>query len=174
MPTHTSRVVPALSLALIAAAGCAAERQGNATTAETVSYCERTPGTDVYTEAFDQYMNGLTPTPRRFLSAAGTDSALPEAVFEGVQAKGPTYFYPGDEAGRRQVLEKLRSVGSWPTLLVVWRGNQVQSDSTVAVRLGGHYVGGAEDGTAAPVKELLFACDTLPWQFIRSSEATTP
>jgi hypothetical protein len=40
--------------------------------------------------------------------------------------------------------------------------------------LAGHYVGGDEDGQAAPVKALTFACDTLPWQFVRSTTDSTP
>ena len=164
--------ISALALAVFAA-GCASEPD-DAPAAETASYCTQTPNSEVYAEAFDQYMVGLAPTPRRFLSAAGTDSALPEPVFKGVQAKGPSYFYPGDEAGRSQVMEKLRSVGDWPTLLVVWRGNEPLTDTTVAIRLAGHYVGGADDGKAAPAKDLEFACDTLPWRFVRSTEVAAP
>jgi hypothetical protein len=162
----------ALGLALIAA--CASEQDGQSAQPEIASACEQLPGSDIYAEAFTQYMVGLTPTPRRFLSAAGTDSALPEAVFQGVQAKGPTYFYPGDEAGRAVVLEKLRSVGDWPTLLVLHRGSEVLNDSTVTIRLAGHYVGGSDDGIAAPAKAMHFACDTVPWQFVRTAEVTTP
>jgi hypothetical protein len=173
MRPYSTLTCSAIALALLSA-GCATERQGDAAAAESAGYCEQTPGSDVYAEAFDQYMVGLSPTPRRFLSAAGTDSALPEAVFQGVQAKGPSYFYPGDELGRSQVLAKLRSVGDWPTLLVVYRGNQPQSDSTISVRLAGHYVGGADDGTPAPAKDLIFACDTVPWQFVRSVDVATP
>jgi hypothetical protein len=173
MRLHQSLSISALGLAVIAGA-CASEQGAESAQPEQASACDQTPGSGVYAEAFTQYMVGLAPTPRRFLSAAGTDSALPDAVFQGVQAKGPTYFYPGDEAGRRVVLEKLRSVGDWPTLLVLWRGNEVLSDSTVAIRLAGHYVGGSDDGTAAPTKTMHFACDTIPWQFVRTADVTTP
>lgn len=173
MRLHQSLSISALGFALIAAA-CASEQGAESAEPARASACEQAPGNGVYAEAFTQYMVGLTPTPRRFLSAAGTDSALPEAVFEGVQAKGPTYFYPGDEAARRVVREKLSSVGDWPTLLVLWRGNEVLSDSMVAIRLAGHYVGGSDDGTAAPTKTMHFACDTIPWQFVRTADVTTP
>lgn len=156
----------ALGFALLAAA-CASEQE-QAPSPDATSFCEESPGSDVYAEAFTNYMAGLSPTPRRFLSAAGTDSALPEKVFEAVQDKGPTYFYPGDEAGRQVVRDKLESAGPWPTLLVVWRGNEIQNDSTVVIHLAGHYVGGDDDGEPAPVKSLTFACDTLPWRFVRS------
>jgi len=163
----------ASALGFLLLAACASEQE-QAPSPDATSFCEESPGSDVYAEAFNHYMAGLMPTPRRFLSAAGTDSALPERVFEGVQDKGPTYFYPGDEAGRQVVRAKLRDAGPWATLLVIWRGNEVQSDSTVAIRLAGHYVGGDEDGQAAPVKALTFACDTLPWQFVRSTTDSTP
>lgn len=172
MPTHTPVSIRAVALALLAA-GCASGADDAPEAAATASYCSESPGRSIYAEAFDQYMVGLTPTPRRFLSAAGTDSALPGPVFEGVQSKGPAYFYPGDEAGRAQVLSRLQTVGPWPTLLVVHRGDEALSDTTVAIRLAGHYVGGDDDGTAAPEKSLIFACDTMPWRFVRS-ETTTP
>jgi hypothetical protein len=162
----------ALGFAVLAAA-CASEQE-QAPSPDVTSYCEESPGSDVYGVAFTQYMDGLVPTPRRFLSAAGTDSALPEKVFEAVQDKGPTYFYPGEEAGRAVVRQKLRDAGPWATLLVVWRGNEVQNDSTVVIRLAGHYVGGDEDGQPALAKSLQFACDTLPWQFVRSTTDSTP
>ena len=162
-----SLLASALGFALLASA-CASEQE-QTPSPDATSFCEESPGSDVYAEAFTHYMTGLSPTPRRFLSAAGTDSALPEKVFEAVQDKGPTYFYPGDEAGRQVVRQKLTDAGPWATLLVVWRGNEVIDDSTVAVRLAGHYVGREEDGTAAPTKSLVFACDTLPWKFVRST-----
>lgn len=162
------RTLPLISvrvLALLALAACSSEpahRDGP------VASCTEPPTVDVYAEAFDQYMVGLTPTPRRFLNAAGTDSALSDAVFQGVQRKGPGYLYPGDSAARKAVLAKLESVGNWPTLLVVWRGNETVNDSTIAIRLAGHYVGGDDDGTAAPAKAMHFACDTVPWRFVRT------
>lgn len=162
------RTLPFLSvwlLALTAVAACSSESARNAGPAPS---CAESPTVDVYAEAFDQYMVGLTPTPRRFLNAAGTDSALADPVFQGVQRKGPGYLYPGDSAGRAAVRSKLESVGNWPTLLVVWRGNETVNDSTIAIRLAGHYVGGAEDGTPAPAKAMHFACDTVPWQFVRT------
>ena len=172
MRTPTSLLASALGVVLLAA--CASEQEQQAPTPDATSYCEESPGSDVYAEALTHYMAGVMPTPRRFLNAAGTDSALPERVLEAVQDKGPTYFYPGDEAGRQVVLAKLKDAGPWATLLVVWRGNEVQNDSTVVIRLAGHYVGGDEDGQAAPQKSLTFACDTMPWRFVRSSTDSTP
>jgi hypothetical protein len=166
MRPRSSLSVSALGFALLTA-GCASEQE-QAPTPVATSFCEESPGSDVYTEAVTEYMVGLMPTPRRFLNAAGTDSALPERVLQGVQAKGPTYFYPGDEASRSVVLQKLRDAGPWPTLLLVWRGNTVQNDSTIEIYLAGHYVGGDEDGRPAPIKTLTFACDTMPWKFVRS------
>ncbi len=168
MPRFSSIPISALALSLFTA-GCAGEQQQTERSSATSS-CEESPGTGVYAEAFDEYMVGLSPTPRRFLNAAGTDSALPDAVFSGIQRKGPAYLYPGDPAQRQAVLDKLSQVGDWPTLLVLWRGNEVVDDSTIAIRLGGHYVGGSDDGKPAPVKSMYFACDTVPWQYVRTAE----
>lgn len=173
MRRFCSLPISALALALIIAA-CASDEQQQPERSGATSSCEESPRTSVYADAFDEYMAGLSPTPRRFLNAAGTDSALPEAVFSGIQRKGPAYLYPGDPAQRQAVLDKLSSVGAWPTLLVLWRGNEVVDDTTIAIRLAGHYVGGTDDGKPAPVKAMYFACDTVPWQHIRTAEEPAP
>jgi hypothetical protein len=173
MRRFSSLPISALALSLFIAA-CASDEQQQPERSSATSFCEESPGTSVYAEAFDEYMVGLSPTPRRFLNAAGTDSALPEAVFSGIQRKGPAYLYPGDPAQRQAVLDKLSSVGAWPTLLVLWRGNEVVDDTTIAIRLAGHYVGGDDDGKLAPVKAMYFACDTVPWQHIRTAEEAAP
>jgi hypothetical protein len=173
MRRFSSLPISALALSLFIAA-CASDEQQQPELSGATSSCEESPHSSVYAEAFDEYMVGLSPTPRRFLNAAGTDSALPEAVFTGIQRKGPAYLYPGDQAQRQAVLDKLSSVGAWPTLLVLWRGNEVVDDTTLAIRLAGHYVGGAEDGKQAPVKAMYFACDTVPWQYVRTAEEPAP
>lgn len=173
MRRFPSLPISALALPLLAAA-CAGDQQQQPEPASATSFCEESPRTTVYAEAFDEYMVGLSPTPRRFLSASGTDSALPEAVFSGVQRKGPAYLYPGDSAQRQAVLDRLSSVGDWPTLLVLWRGNEVVDDTMIAIRLSGHYVGGSDDGKPSPVKAMYFACDTVPWQHVRTAEEPAP
>src|SRR5690606_28126374 len=53
------------------------------------------------------YLDGREPRPLRFLSAAGSDSAMPNAGMLVLQDRGPTYFYPPDSAGRETVRQRL-------------------------------------------------------------------
>jgi hypothetical protein len=120
----------------------------------------------VYSAAVDEYIRDMQPTPRRFLTAVGTDSALPTLAFQAIQDRGPSYLYPTDLAGRKVVLDRLEAVGPWSSLLVSWHGME-KHDSVAEIRLGGTYVGGKDDGTVAPSRAMVFACDTLPWRFLK-------
>src|SRR5919202_4638786 len=68
------------------------------------------------------FVKEATPTPRRFLVAAGTDSALPDAGLMSLQNKGPTYLYPKDAAQQTKFRQQLAAKGDYPTLLVAYRG----------------------------------------------------
>lgn len=165
------RISPFLSIAAAASvflAACGGGSGGDA--AEPAASCQEAPSKEVYAVAFNEYLKGVTPTPRRFLNPIGTDSALPDPLFSAVQQKGPSYLYPTDSAGQQVVLDKLGSVGSWSSLVVAWRGLEVVSDTTAMMRISGGFVGGDDAGTAAPTRALYFACDTVPWRFIRMAE----
>lgn len=115
--------------------------------------------------AVREYITTLTPTPQRYLSAAGTDSAVPEDGFRVLQDKGPTYFYSSDAKAQQQIKEKLASVGPYASLLVVYKGKtEADSGNTVTVSLAGHYVGGEHDGRVADTRAVIVQCDTAGWR----------
>jgi hypothetical protein len=114
--------------------------------------------------AVREYITTATPTPQRYLSAAGTDSAVPDDGFKVLQDKGPTYFYSSDAKAQQQIKDKLASVGPYASLLVVYRGKtESNGGNTVTVTLGGHYVGGEHDGKEAATRTFEATCDTTGW-----------
>jgi hypothetical protein len=127
--------------------------------------------------AVREYITTASPTPQRYLSAAGTDSALPEDGFKVLQDKGPTYFYSSDPKAQQAIKEKLASVGPYASLLVVYKGKTEENDgNVVTVTLGGHYVGGEHDGKEAPVRQFRVTCDSTGWRLpsSRTLPAGTP
>lgn len=111
------------------------------------------------------YITTANPHPQRYLSAAGTDSAVPDDGFKVLQNKGPTYFYSSDPKAQEQIKEKLASVGPYASLLVVYKGRaDADNGNTVTVTLAGHYVGGEHDGKAAPVRQIIVRCDSTGWR----------
>lgn len=121
--------------------------------------------------AVRDFITVTQPLAKRYLSAVGTDSAVPEDGFAVLQEKGPTYFYSSDTVAQRKIREKLEEVGPYPSMLVVFRGKTETNDgSRVTVRLGGHYVGGDDNGKVAPNRSYEMACDSIGWK-IASSKA---
>lgn len=115
--------------------------------------------------AVREYITTASPYPQRFLSAAGTDSAVPEDGFKVLQDNGPTYFYTSDPKAQQQIKDRLISVGPYASLLVVYHGKQEEDDgNTVTVSLGGHYVAGEHDGRVAERRDIIVRCDTTGWQ----------
>lgn len=153
-------------LAVMACGGGGSDARPRVTSA-----CGLFPDAAVAT-AVTEYIKLARPTPQRFLFAATTDSGLPDPAVVALQNKGPTYFYPPDTAQRRKVRELLSSVGGYATLLVVRRPAPNPVDSQAVVRLGGHYVGGDQDGIEAPSRSLHFTCSaqTRQWRFTRAEE----
>lgn len=121
------------------------------------------------------FITTAVPTPQRYLSAAGTDSAVPDDGFKVLQDKGPTYFYSSDAKAQAQIKEKLASVGPYASLLVVYRG-KTESDNgnSVTVSLGGHYVGGEHDGKEAPTRQFEVRCDTTGWRLADTTALAAP
>lgn len=114
-----------------------------------------------------QFITAAVPRPMRFLTAAGSDSALPEDGFRVLQDKGPTYFYTAEPKGQAQVREKLINAGPWPALLVVYHGSKPnEKGDTVVVTLGGHYVTGKEDGNTVPKRTIAVHCDAAKWKVV--------
>lgn len=122
--------------------------------------------------AVAEYVKQASPTPQRFLFAAATDSALPDAAVTALQNKGPTFFYPPDSTQQARVRAQLAAVGGYATLLVVRRPAAAPGDTQAVVRLGGHYVGGEQDGMGAASRRITFRCDakSRQWRFARAEE----
>jgi len=130
--------------------------------------CVSTDTTPVGLAVLD-FITKAEPLPKRFLSAAGTDSAMPDDGFKVLQDKGPTYFYSSDTVAQRKIREKLEEVGPYPSMLVVFHGKtEADNGNTVTVRLGGHYVGGDDNGKVAPTRSFEVRCDTTGWKVASS------
>jgi hypothetical protein len=128
------------------------------------------PGDEVVSMAVAEYLKKVTPPPKRFLVSVGTDSALPDGARQALQDKGPTFLYPADPEQQTAVRKRLAAKGSFPTLLVAYRGMRRLDDARTVVRVGGHFVGGVEDGQAAPSEAIYFQCDTPRWNVARAEE----
>lgn len=160
---------PSLLLLAACGGGASADRAkaAEATVAAGPS-CVSTDTTPVGLAVLD-FITKAEPLPKRFLSAAGTDSAVPEDGFKVLQDKGPTYFYSSDTVAQRKIREKLEEVGPYPSMLVVFRGkSEAEQGKTVTVRLGGHYVGGDDNGKVTPNRSYDVRCDTTGWKVVAS------
>lgn len=116
---------------------------------------------------FLSYIKETSPTPQRFLTAAGTDSAAPDDGFRAMQDKGPSYFYGGDDAAKEKLKEKLASVGPYASLLIVYRGETTSTNGdTVTYALGGHYIGGEHDGVKAMSRNVVVVCADTAWKAV--------
>ena len=169
----------AASLTLVMLLGCDGDR-GNARSANsaagaaTTASCDRGNPSAAYV-AFREYIKTTTPTPQRFLTAVGTDSAAPDDGFRAMQDKGPSYFYAGDSVAKKKLREKLASVGPFASLLIVHRGTKTAATGdTVTVRLGGHYIGGMLDGKTAVSKAMVMVCVVDAWKVASTTDEPTP
>jgi hypothetical protein len=162
---HSYAVLGALALV----AACSSEPKDNA---RFLGPCAD-PTEAIVPPAVDAFITSIQPKPRRFLIAAGTDSALPAGAESRLQRHGPTYVYPADTALRRRVLARLDSTalvyGNMTTLLVTYRGLDRAGDHRALVRLGGYFIGGETDG-AVIHRSVQFACDTARWHVLRAVE----
>lgn len=173
-PSISSAALRPVSLALVALATAAACGGGSAGADKTPKTAASTAcvskDTTPVTLAVRDYITTASPTPQRYLSAAGTDSAVPEDGFKVLQDKGPTYFYGGDSVAQRKIREKLASVGPYASLLVSFRG-KTESDggNIVTVKLAGQYIGGEHEGKKSPLKTYSVKCDSTHWKIATSN-----
>lgn len=160
----TAPVVRVVSLAAVVALSACGGDAGTRKQEAEAPPCA-TADTSAVAAAVMDYITKASPLPQRFLSAAGTDSALPSDGFRVLQDKGPTYFWSVEAKGQQQVRDKLEQAGPYTTLLVVWRGQQEQpGGSAVTVTLGGHYVGGEHEGKLAPDRAITVRCTDAQWR----------
>jgi hypothetical protein len=118
--------------------------------------------------AVAEYVKQAKPKPQRFLTAPGTDSALPDPGVRVLQDKGPLYYFPADPAQQASVRKQLHDKGDYTTLLVVPRGSSM-NERSATVRLGGHFVGGEEDGRPAGDRSYAFTCDSAGWRITKAA-----
>ena len=160
---RSGRVLRVLSLAW---AACAVTACGDRRQSPRLSSNCADPTPALVPAAMDTYIASVLPKPRRFLIAAGTDSALPAAAESRLQRMGPTFIFPADTTLQRRVLRRLDSIakpyGDMPTLLVTYRGVQRSNPHRAIVRLGGHFRGGVNDGQVAH-RVVEFVCQTARW-----------
>jgi hypothetical protein len=122
------------------------------------------PGTaQAVTLAVTEFVKTAQPKPQRFLYSVGTDSALPDPGIRALQDHGPTYLFPGAPELQATVRAQLHDKGDYTTMLVVLR-EATRQDSTVAVRVHGHYIGGEEDGRSTGPRRLVAACSAGKWR----------
>ena len=160
-PVQSRRPLAPLLLvfATVAAMACSGGASASSTASES---CRQSPDSATW-QAVLGYIKNASPYPQRFLSAALTDSALPDVGVSALQEKGPTYFFPKDSAGRMKVRAKMDDVGPYTSLLVAWHGMSREADTAVTVRLSGRYIGGKFEGTVAPLKVFRFRCVNGRW-----------
>ena len=172
--TRGRRTVSALLLTLVACGG--SETRDAATAAKMAAApgatkCSGTGGSPVAVAVRD-FIRNAAPAPQRFLSAAGSDSAVPEEGFKVLQDKGPSFYYSSDTVAQRKMRAKLEGDGPYASMLVVYHGKTAApSGDSVTVSLGGHYVGGVQHGTVSPTRQIRVACDTSGWKVV-AAEAT--
>jgi hypothetical protein len=171
-PMTSARRTPGMALIAIALVGGVACGQESRDNARFLGDCAA-PTLALVPPAIDAFVRSVHPKPRRFLIAAGSDSALPTGAESRLQRHGPTYLFPADTALRRRVLARLDSVaegyGEMPTLLVTFRGIDRAGDDRAIVRLGGYFMGGASDGAVAH-RSVQFVCDTARWNVVRAEQ----
>ncbi len=161
------------SVALVGAAcgggpekGSTADKIAQSTSA---AACAAADTTALYV-AVKEYISTVRPTPQRFLSAAGTDSAVPEDAFKALQDKGPSFFYSSDTAAQRQIRDKLAAVGPYASLLVLFKGKTASSTGdSITVQLGGQYVGGEHEGKRAAMGRYVVQCDSSRWKLVSAT-----
>jgi hypothetical protein len=143
----------------------AGDAAGNkAAKASDASGCAPKIGVNPGALAVSDYIKTADPKPMRFLTAAGTDSAISDEGMPSLQDKGPTYFYAGKETQKAKVRAKLEEAGPFTALLVVMRADRKNADGTRTITLGGHFVTGQYDGKETPVSTYTFSCDSSGWK----------
>jgi hypothetical protein len=127
--------------------------------------------------AVREFITAADPAPRRFLTAAATDSALPQSAQSVVERKGPVFIWPSDAAAQAKMRTKLEGDGPWINMLVVVRDETPQPDGTVEVRVGGWYVGLDVDGRESPERRFTVECvagDTPAWRVVNAASSQSP
>lgn len=148
---------------LLTITGCG----GDAGRGAAASACAEPSPSELLDSAVRSYIAGRSPTPLRFLTAVGTDSAMPNAGMLVLQDKGPTYLFPADSTSQAKVRERLNEA-AWASLLVTYHGIESTGEDAATVRLGGTWVSGELDGQSAGHEDVGFICREGSWTPIDS------
>lgn len=164
-----SKAVPAvLALLSLPLATACSGKSSNAAGHPVVIDCPAPAGTEI-AAAVGEYVKGIEPTPRRFVTEATGDSALPDAGREALQNAGPTYLFPSDKAQQETFLTQLKAKGTYPTLLVLYGGIRQVDKSQAIVHLSGRFVMGQDSTGQPPARAMYFDCRDGTWAFDKSS-----
>lgn len=176
IPIRTARLIT-LASAMVALAGCGGDTStpaGSSKSDAAASACPRRDTTAAYV-AIKEYIKGTVPTPQRFLTAAGTDSAAPADGFRAMQDKGPSFYYGSDVASQKKIRDKLANDGPYASLLIVVRGTTRSTHGdTVTMRLGGHYIGGEHEGKMSTARAVSVVCRDSTWKLSKVTEEAAP
>lgn len=146
-----------------------------ATTAVTRALACTQPDRTAIGTAVREFIKTSTPAPQRFLMAAGTDTALPEAGFKALQDKGPSFYYSSDTVAQRKMREKLENDGPYASMLVVYHGKtETANGNVVTVSLGGHFIGGVQEGKVEPARSIVVVCDSSGWKVTLPKTGSAP
>lgn len=177
LPYHTDRgmnrtylILPASMIFLACGGGEGTPSDESSNMQAAQEDCAAADTTPVMLATLD-YINSADPRPQRFLSAAGTDSAMPDDGFKILQDKGPSFFYAGSEAALKKLRDKLDFDGPFPSMLVVLKDQQTADDGTVQITLAGHYIAGTLHGTASPPRTYTYRCADGKWSADASQRA---
>ena len=180
-PGAPRRLLSALVLVALGACGGGGDAQGGDSSAAWLANAKKSaardgtpancgPGTaDAVTLAVTEFVKTAQPRPQRFLYSVGTDSALPDPGIRALQDRGPTYLFPGPPEMQATVRAQLHDKGDYTTMLVVLR-EATRQDTTVAVRVHGHYVGGEEDGKSTGPRRLTATCSAGRWRIAGAAQ----
>lgn len=131
-----------------------------------------TPADSILGLAAVQLTKHISPKPHRFLIPAGTDSALPERAYWGLQTTGATLnVFPRDTALHKKAVEQLSGKGKLTLLLVNYHGQRNMPDGRVAIDFSGHYMGGDVDGKTVPRTAIIFSCHATGERFVVEGSA---
>ena len=134
-----------------------------------------TPVDSILGLAAVEFTKQVSPKPHRYLIPAGTDSALPERAYWGLQTTGATLnVFPKDTALQRKAKTQLSSNGKMTLLLVNYHGQRKLPDGRLAIDFSGHYMGGDVEGKSVPRTTILFSCHAQGQRFSVEGAGATP
>jgi len=145
--------------AIAALAACSGGEKAADTPAVAAEAPCTTPADSIIGLAAKTFATQVKPVPHRFLVTVGTDSALPDRAYWGLQTTGATLnMLPKDPTQHQKAIQALAPGGSYVLLLTNYHGQRKLDDGRTAVDFSGHYLTGSAKGTAIPRTTVVFSC----------------